>query len=249
MQLQQLKNQTQTKLKDQEKSKNANKNKKPIKDTKINNGDKGNKDNKDSNNKPKVRLAQLPSATGKLNLNQLIKKYKATQSPLLPQVTRKVIDESLTTQLPVKNIIRDLQCIWPIQFVLLLENPKQAGGRWGEIFCYALHDIGLENILKNSNNGSIYNFVMKDNFEVFKKMKDKIHEREVKDWEMRINRRNKYLQIQEKIEAKKAAKLAAMEAKKQTEPTQEELKILFENDMQSKVEVQAQSEKITETLF
>ncbi|WP_397599177.1 hypothetical protein [Silvanigrella sp.] len=249
MQVQQLKNQMQTKPKEKQKSNNASKNKKPIKDNNINNGDKGNKDNKDNNNKPKVRLAQLPSLTGKLNLNQLIKKYKSTQSPLLPKVTRQVIDENLTTQLPVKNIIRDLQCIWPIQFVLLLDNPKQAGGRWGEIFCYALHDIGLENILKNSNNGSIYNFVMKDNFDVFKKMKDKIHEREVKDWEMRVNRRNKYLQIQEKIEAKKASKLAAMEAKKQIEPTQEELKIQFENDMQSKVEVQAKNEKISETLF
>ncbi|MBX9838570.1 MAG: hypothetical protein K2X69_09695 [Silvanigrellaceae bacterium] len=243
MQVQQLNNQIQTKPKEQQKSNNnVNKNKKPIKDTKGNNESK----NKNNGKEPKKLLVSL---SGKLNLNQLIKKYKATQSPLLPQVTRKVIDESLTTQLPVKNIIRDLECIWPIQFVLLLENPKQAGGRWGEIFCYALHDIGLENILKNSNNGSIYNFIMKDNFDVFKKMKDKIHEREVKDWEMRVNRRNKYLQIQEKIEAKKASKLAAMEAKKQIEPTQEELKIQFENDMQSKVEVQAQSEKITETLF
>ena len=241
MQVQQLKNQIQTKPKEQQKSNNnVNKNKKPIKDA------KGNNENKNNGKEPRKLLVSL---SGKLNLNQLIKKYKATQSPLLPQVTRQVIDENLTTQLPVKNIIRDLQCIWPIQFVLLLDNPKQAGGRWGEIFCYALHDIGLENILKNSNSGSIYNFIMKDNFDVFKKMKDKIHEREVKDWEMRVKRRNKYLQIQEKIEAKKAAKLAANELKKQTEPTQEELKIQFEKDMQSKIEVQKQNETISETLF
>jgi hypothetical protein len=243
MQVQQLKNQIQTKPKEQQKSNdNVNKNKKPIKDA------KGSNENKNNNNGKEPRKL-LVSLSGKLNLNQLIKKYKATQSPLLPQVTRKVIDENLTTQLPVKNIIRDLQCIWPIQFVLLLDNPKQAGGRWGEIFCYSLHDIGLENILKNSNSGSIYNFIMKENFEVFKKMKDKIHEREVKDWEMRIKRRNKYLQIQEKIEAKKAAKLAAIELKKQTEHTQEKLKIQFENDMQSKVEVQTEREKVSETLF
>ncbi len=121
----------------------------------------------------------------RLNILILLKKYEKTQSPLLPKINLDVIKNSLSHELHVKKIINDTKAIWPIQFLLLLENPKKAGGRWADIFCHTLIKIGFENVLKNASNQSIYNFVMKDNFEIFQQVRNELHKISVIAWEKR----------------------------------------------------------------
>ncbi len=121
------------------------------------------------------------------SLNDIIKEYESTLIPYLPNLNKQEIEEKLSKQVNFINLIIELEALWPVQFLFLLDEPKKAFGQWLYIFCKSLKYIGKENILKESANKSIYDFIMKDNIEIFKKIKREIRKNQRKKAKIRKN--------------------------------------------------------------
>lgn len=125
-------------------------------------------------------------------ISELLDKYKDTIHPILPPINIKTIKKDLASNLKIIKILDKTQLIWPLQCLLLLDDPKKASGEWAYLFCLSLKKIGIENVLKNATNCTIYDLVMKENFEVFKFF-----------WEKNCETKRKIMESKRKKKAKK----------------------------------------------